>query len=88
LQYDCARVFCPACKKPAKRVAASAEVEKDGGKDSLVARSCKSRGFCPSCRARRMADTAVWLVDRVLPDASAPGSSIPAVTVIRSPRSR
>ncbi len=37
------------------------------GKDALVAFSCKGRGFCPSCGARRMADTAAWLVDRVLP---------------------
>ena len=27
------------------------------GKDALVAFSCKGRGFCPSCGARRMADT-------------------------------
>jgi hypothetical protein len=38
------------------------------GKDALVAHSCKRRGFCPSCGARRMADTAAHLVDRVLPD--------------------
>lgn len=36
--------------------------------DALVAFSCKGRGFCPSCGTRRMADTAAWLVDRVLPD--------------------
>lgn len=34
----------------------------------LVAFSCKKRGICPSCNARRMADTAARLVDRVLPD--------------------
>ncbi len=28
------------------------------GRDSLVAFSCKKRGFCPSCGGRRMADTA------------------------------
>jgi hypothetical protein len=28
---------------------------------------CKRRGICPSCTARRMADTAAHLVDRVLP---------------------
>ena len=27
-----------------------------------------SRGFCPSCGGRRMADTAAHLVDRVLPE--------------------
>ena len=35
----------------------------------LVAFSCKRRGICPSCAARRMADTAAHLVDRVLPSA-------------------
>jgi hypothetical protein len=33
----------------------------------LVAFSCKRRGFCPSCGARRMADSAAHLVDEVLP---------------------
>ena len=37
------------------------------GKDELVAFSCKRRGFCPSCCGRRMADTAAFLVDEVLP---------------------
>src|SRR5690606_12458345 len=32
-----------------------------------VAFSCKRRGFCPSCGARRMAETAALLVDDVLP---------------------
>ena len=35
----------------------------------VVAFSCKRRGICPSCTARRMADTAANLVDRVLPEA-------------------
>jgi hypothetical protein len=35
--------------------------------ERLVPFSCKGRGFCPSCGGRRMADTAAWLVDRVLP---------------------
>jgi hypothetical protein len=38
------------------------------GKDDVVAFSCKGRGFCPSCGARRMSDLAAHLVDRVLPD--------------------
>lgn len=38
------------------------------GQVLLVAFSCKKRGICPSCNARRMADTAARLVDRVLPD--------------------
>ncbi len=33
----------------------------------LVAFSCKRRGFCPSCGARRMAESAALLVDEVLP---------------------
>jgi len=35
--------------------------------EKLVAFSCKRRGFCPSCGARRMADSAVLLVDEILP---------------------
>ncbi len=35
--------------------------------EKLVAFSCKRRGFCPSCGARRMAETAALLVDKVLP---------------------
>jgi hypothetical protein len=38
------------------------------GHDLLVAFSCKSRGICPSCTGRRMANTGAHLVDRVLPD--------------------
>ena len=38
------------------------------GLDELVAFSCKGRGFCPSCCARRMSETAAHLVDRVLPE--------------------
>jgi len=33
----------------------------------LVAFSCKNRGVCPSCSARRMADTAAHLRDQVFP---------------------
>ena len=35
--------------------------------EHLVAFSCKHRGFCPSCGARRMAESAALLVDEVLP---------------------
>jgi ribosomal protein S27E len=35
--------------------------------EKLVAFSCKRRGFCPSCGARRMADSAALLVDKILP---------------------
>jgi hypothetical protein len=36
-------------------------------KELLLPFSCKRRGFCPSCAARRMAQTAAHLVTRVLP---------------------
>ncbi len=39
------------------------------GDELVVAFSCKRRGICSSCTARRMADTAAHLVDRVLPRA-------------------
>ena len=32
-----------------------------------VAFSCKCRGFCPSCAAKRMSETAVHLIDNLLP---------------------
>ncbi len=35
--------------------------------ERLVAFSCKRRGFCPICGARRMAEGAALLVDEVLP---------------------
>ena len=38
------------------------------GRDGIVAFSCKGRGFCPSCGGRRMADTAAYLCDSVLPE--------------------
>ena len=39
----------------------------DCGHDKLVAFSCKRRGFCRSCGARRMAQTAAHVVDHVIP---------------------
>jgi len=39
----------------------------DCGHDKLLAFSCKRRGFCPSCGARRMSQTAAHLVDHVVP---------------------
>ena len=36
--------------------------------EKLVAFSCKRRGFCPSCGARRMVETAAHLVEHVLPE--------------------
>ncbi len=38
------------------------------GHAMVVAFSCKRRGFCPSCTARRMSDVAAHLVDEVLPE--------------------
>ena len=35
--------------------------------EKLVAFSCKKRGFCPSCGAKRMIETAAHLVDHVFP---------------------
>jgi hypothetical protein len=37
--------------------------------EHLLAFSCKRRGFCPSCGARRMAETAALLVDEIFPEA-------------------
>ncbi len=37
------------------------------GYDFLVAFSCKSRGFCPSCNTRRMVETAAYLTNQVFP---------------------
>jgi hypothetical protein len=39
----------------------------DCAHEKLVAFSCKRRGFCPACGARRMAETAAHRVDHVIP---------------------
>ena len=39
----------------------------DCAHEKRVAFSCKRRGFCPSCGARRMAQSAAVLVDEVIP---------------------
>ena len=36
--------------------------------ERLLAFSCKKRGFCPSCGARRMVESAALLVDEVFPE--------------------
>ena len=41
---------------------------RDCGTQRALPFSCKQRGLCPSCGARRMHDTAHHLVERVLPD--------------------
>ena len=38
------------------------------GQERLVPFSCKGRSVCPSCVARRMADTALHLTEHVMPD--------------------
>lgn len=35
--------------------------------EKLVAFSCKKRGFCPSCSAKRMTESSALLVDEILP---------------------
>lgn len=37
------------------------------GKEEFTPFSCKRRGFCPSCCGRRMAESAVHLMDNILP---------------------
>ena len=37
------------------------------GHDFLIAWSCKGRGVCPACNARRMVETAAHLADHVIP---------------------
>jgi len=37
------------------------------GHDKLLAFSCKRRGFCPSCSARRVSQTAAHPIDHVMP---------------------
>jgi hypothetical protein len=36
--------------------------------EHLVAFSCKRRGFCPSCGARRMTESAAMLVNDIFPE--------------------
>ena len=50
----------------------------DCGHDKLVAFSCKRRGFCPSCGARRMSQSAAHLVDHVI--GARAGAPVGAVT--------
>ncbi len=37
-------------------------------REQLVAFSCKRRGFCPGCGAKRMVESAALLVDEILPE--------------------
>ncbi len=36
--------------------------------EKLVVFSCKRRGFCPGCSARRVVDSTACLMDEILPD--------------------
>ncbi len=54
------------------------------GHSRLLAFSCRSRSFCPSCMGRRMADTAAHLVDRVMPEVPALYASIPVLALSRT----
>lgn len=40
----------------------------DCGHEDLLPLSCRFRGFCPSCHARRLAEWGDWVLDTVLPD--------------------
>ena len=62
LFFNCRR----ACVSHSGREKASRRCE-DCHAEKLVAFSCQGRGFCPSCGARRMAETAALLTDEVLP---------------------
>ena len=48
----------------------------DCGHDKLLAFSCKRRGFCPSCGARRMSQSAAHLVEHVIPRVPVPSGSL------------
>jgi len=65
------RVMCNASLKTTSNAAVSNKVFlrvrcESCHAEHLVAFSCKRRGFCPSCGARRMAESAALLVDEVL----------------------
>ena len=57
------------------------------GYDKLLAFSGKRRGFCPSCGARRMSQTAAHLVDHVIPHVLLPRlrSAVPTSSRSRGP---
>ncbi|MFM7204540.1 MAG: transposase zinc-binding domain-containing protein [Myxococcota bacterium] len=40
----------------------------DCGHEELLPLSCRFRGFCPSCHARRLAEWSDWVLETVLPD--------------------
>jgi hypothetical protein len=58
------------------------------GASMLVAFSCKTRGVCPSCGARRAAQTAANLVDRVIPNVPIRQWVLSAPFALRLPMAR
>ena len=57
----------------------------DCAHEKLVAFSCKRRGFCPSCGTRRMAESAAYLVDQVIPRAVSAATSASSLSFGHSP---
>jgi hypothetical protein len=56
------------------------------GDELRVPFSCKSRGCCPSCMGRRMAEGAALLVDHVLPAVGGPAARLPHDPLLRRAR--
>ena len=61
--------------------------------EHLVAFSCKKRGFCPNCDARRVAENAALLVDEVFPKQPVrrpvgAERSVPVALAVREPHRR
>jgi hypothetical protein len=70
LAHGFLRLRCADCA-PEKLVACAASIPGLAGNVPVAptpaAFSCKKRGFCPACGARRMVETAAHLVDYVIP---------------------
>ncbi|MCC7081065.1 MAG: transposase [Burkholderiales bacterium] len=64
-QPTCARAARGSTSRPTRRAWCGACTPISPGAASPC--SMRRRGFCPSCGARRMAETAAYLVDRVIP---------------------
>ncbi len=55
------------------------------GHEFLLAFSCASRGVCPSCGARHMAETAAHLVEHVFPQVPVAAPAHPALAALMHP---
>ncbi len=55
------------------------------GHDYLLAFSCSTRGVCPSCTTRHMAETAAHLVDHVFPQVPVAAPAHPALAALMHP---